>query len=73
MTILYSENRQILFKNTSLRSTNAGVRGVAHSTFLVAIMLEKAATDKNGDETSSKKEAILGHQRCLPKSAPFKT
>lgn len=70
MTVFYSKNRQILFKNTSLRSTNAGVRGVAHSTFLVAIMLEKAATDKNGESTS-RKEAILGHQRSLPKSAPF--
>lgn len=73
MTVFYSENRQILFKNISLRSTNAGVRGVAHSTFLVAIMLEQAATDKNGDETTSRKEAILGHQDSLPKSAPFES
>lgn len=30
-------------KNTALRSTNAGVGGVAHSTFGVAVVLEEAA------------------------------
>ena len=46
MTSTVEQNLNSL-KNTSLRSTNAGVGGVAHSTIFLAVVLEQTTKNKN--------------------------